>query len=174
MESIETRLTAEDRPRRDHHDDRVARRRAARSRRAGALSYAGSLSLATGTAMIIWLRRAFQAAGTPIRPFTESAVLPRPLSLEPQPPCTSARSSSQPASPSSSGLSPRCSSSSSSSRSCRKVSSAAKRGCWRTPSATATGHTGARSDDGCRSGALQSTSSLALRRKRGSKEIGGG
>ena len=75
MESIETRLTAEDRPRRDHHDDRVARRRAARSRRAGALSYAGSLSLATGTAMIIWLRRAFQAAGTPIRPFTESTVL---------------------------------------------------------------------------------------------------
>lgn len=75
MESIETRLTAEDRPRRDHHDDCVARRRAARSRRAGALSYAGSLSLATGTAMIIWLRRAFQAAGTPIRPFTESTVL---------------------------------------------------------------------------------------------------
>lgn len=75
MESIETRLTAEDRPRRDHHDDRVARRRAARSRRAGALSYAGSLSLATGTAMIIWLRRAFQAAGTPIRQFTESTVL---------------------------------------------------------------------------------------------------
>lgn len=38
-------------------------------------SYAGSLFLATGTAMIIWSRRAFQAAGTPIRPFTESTVL---------------------------------------------------------------------------------------------------
>ena len=36
---------------------------------------AGSLSLATGTAMIIRLRRAFQAAGTPIRPFTESTGL---------------------------------------------------------------------------------------------------
>ena len=35
-------------------------------------SYAGSLFLATGTAMIIWSRRAFQAAGTPIIPFTES------------------------------------------------------------------------------------------------------
>jgi len=40
-------------------------------------SYAGSLCLATGTAMIVWSRRAFQAAGTPIRPFTESTVLIR-------------------------------------------------------------------------------------------------
>jgi protein-S-isoprenylcysteine O-methyltransferase Ste14 len=38
-------------------------------------SYAGSLLLATGAAMIIWSRRAFQAAGTPITPFTESTDL---------------------------------------------------------------------------------------------------
>jgi len=35
------RLTAEDRPRRDHHDDRVARGRAARNRRAGAFLLCG-------------------------------------------------------------------------------------------------------------------------------------
>jgi protein-S-isoprenylcysteine O-methyltransferase Ste14 len=38
-------------------------------------SYAGSLFLAAGIAMIIWSRRAFQATGTPIVPFTESTVL---------------------------------------------------------------------------------------------------
>lgn len=38
-------------------------------------SYAGSLLLATGVAMIIWSRRTFQAAGTPIVPFTESTAL---------------------------------------------------------------------------------------------------
>jgi protein-S-isoprenylcysteine O-methyltransferase Ste14 len=38
-------------------------------------SYAGALFLGTGAAMIIWSRRAFQAAGTPIRPFTESTKL---------------------------------------------------------------------------------------------------
>jgi protein-S-isoprenylcysteine O-methyltransferase Ste14 len=37
--------------------------------------YAGGIPLAIGTAMIIWARRAFQAAGTPIRPFTESTAL---------------------------------------------------------------------------------------------------
>ena len=40
-------------------------------------SYAGWLCLATGTAMIVWSRRTFQAAGTPIRPLTESTVLIR-------------------------------------------------------------------------------------------------
>jgi protein-S-isoprenylcysteine O-methyltransferase Ste14 len=40
-------------------------------------SYAGLLVLATGVAMIIWSRRAFQAAGTPIKPFTESTILIR-------------------------------------------------------------------------------------------------
>jgi len=40
-------------------------------------SYAGSLLLATGVAMIVWSRRVFQAAGTPIRPFTGSTVLIR-------------------------------------------------------------------------------------------------
>jgi protein-S-isoprenylcysteine O-methyltransferase Ste14 len=39
------------------------------------VSYAGALFLAAGAAMIIWSRRAFQAAGTPIRPLTESTVL---------------------------------------------------------------------------------------------------
>jgi hypothetical protein len=38
-------------------------------------SYAGALFLGTGAAMIIWSRRAFHAAGTPIRLFTESTVL---------------------------------------------------------------------------------------------------
>jgi protein-S-isoprenylcysteine O-methyltransferase Ste14 len=40
-------------------------------------SYAGALLLATGSAMIVWSRRAFQAAGTPIRPFTASTTLVR-------------------------------------------------------------------------------------------------
>lgn len=40
-------------------------------------SYAGALLLATGTSMIVWSRRAFQAAGTPIKPFTESTALIR-------------------------------------------------------------------------------------------------
>ena len=71
------RLTAEDRLLGGHHDDRVARGRASRNRRAGALLLRGLAFLATGTAMIIWSRRAFQAAGTPIRPFTESTVLIR-------------------------------------------------------------------------------------------------
>src|SRR5262245_14609787 len=38
-------------------------------------SYLGALPLMTGAAMIVWSRRAFQAAGTPIRPFTESTAL---------------------------------------------------------------------------------------------------
>jgi protein-S-isoprenylcysteine O-methyltransferase Ste14 len=38
-------------------------------------SYAGSLFLATGAVMIIWSRRAFQAVGTPITPFTKSTEL---------------------------------------------------------------------------------------------------
>src|SRR5262245_13919529 len=40
-------------------------------------SYAGVLVLATGVAMIVWSRHAFQVAGTPIRPFDESTVLVR-------------------------------------------------------------------------------------------------
>jgi protein-S-isoprenylcysteine O-methyltransferase Ste14 len=40
-------------------------------------SYAGTILLATGSIMIIWSRRAFQAAHTPIKPFTESTVLIR-------------------------------------------------------------------------------------------------
>src|SRR5262245_743623 len=38
-------------------------------------SYAGLLLLAAGAAMIVWSRRAFQAAGTPIKPFTQSTDL---------------------------------------------------------------------------------------------------
>lgn len=41
------------------------------------VSYAGALLLATGAAMIVWSRRAFQAAGTPIKPFSESTALIR-------------------------------------------------------------------------------------------------
>src|SRR5262249_15105789 len=37
--------------------------------------YADVLVVATGVAMIVWSRRAFQAAGTPIKPFTESTEL---------------------------------------------------------------------------------------------------
>jgi protein-S-isoprenylcysteine O-methyltransferase Ste14 len=40
-------------------------------------SYAGSLLFATGVAMIVWSRRAFKAAGTPIRPLAESTALIR-------------------------------------------------------------------------------------------------
>jgi protein-S-isoprenylcysteine O-methyltransferase Ste14 len=40
-------------------------------------SYAGSLLFATGVAMVVWSRRAFQAVGTPIKPFTGSTVLIR-------------------------------------------------------------------------------------------------
>src|SRR5688572_3108555 len=38
-------------------------------------SYGGVLLLATGAAMIVWSRRAFRAAGTPIKPFSESTAL---------------------------------------------------------------------------------------------------
>src|SRR5215470_15437831 len=38
-------------------------------------SWAGLLILAAGAAMIVWSRRAFQAAGTPITPFTQSTAL---------------------------------------------------------------------------------------------------
>ena len=38
-------------------------------------SYAGVLVLAAGAAMIVWSRRAFRAAGTPIKPFTQSTAL---------------------------------------------------------------------------------------------------
>ena len=40
-------------------------------------SYGGALPLATGATMIVWSRRPFQAAGTPIKPFTESTALIR-------------------------------------------------------------------------------------------------
>ena len=40
-------------------------------------SYGGALLLATGAAMIVWARRAFQGAGTPIKPFSESTALIR-------------------------------------------------------------------------------------------------
>jgi protein-S-isoprenylcysteine O-methyltransferase Ste14 len=40
-------------------------------------SYGGAPLLATGAAMIVWSRRAFQAAGTPIKPFNESTALIR-------------------------------------------------------------------------------------------------
>lgn len=40
-------------------------------------SYAGAAFIATGVAMIVWSRRAFQAAATPITPFTESTALIR-------------------------------------------------------------------------------------------------
>ena len=40
-------------------------------------SFAGAICVVTGAAMIIWARRAFQAAGTPIKPFTESTELIR-------------------------------------------------------------------------------------------------
>ena len=57
-------------------------------------SYAGALFLAAGTVMIVWSRRAFQAAGTPIRPLTESTVLICTASIAGAgTPCTSARSS---------------------------------------------------------------------------------
>jgi protein-S-isoprenylcysteine O-methyltransferase Ste14 len=40
-------------------------------------SYGGALLVAAGAAMIVWSRRAFQTAGTPIKPFSESAALIR-------------------------------------------------------------------------------------------------
>jgi protein-S-isoprenylcysteine O-methyltransferase Ste14 len=40
-------------------------------------SYAGGVMIAVGVAMIVWSRRAFQGAGTPITPFTESTMLVR-------------------------------------------------------------------------------------------------
>src|SRR5262245_5645072 len=40
-------------------------------------SYAGGVMIALGVAMIVWSRRAFQAAATPITPFTKSTVLIR-------------------------------------------------------------------------------------------------
>src|SRR5262245_7129470 len=40
-------------------------------------SYVGAILFPAGVAMIVWSRRAFKAAGTPITPFTESAVLIR-------------------------------------------------------------------------------------------------
>ncbi len=40
-------------------------------------SYAGALLIATGASMIMWARRAFQTAGTPIKPLTKSTVLIR-------------------------------------------------------------------------------------------------
>ena len=39
------------------------------------VSYVGVAAIAAGVAMIAWSRRAFQSAGTPITPFTESTVL---------------------------------------------------------------------------------------------------
>jgi protein-S-isoprenylcysteine O-methyltransferase Ste14 len=41
------------------------------------LSYTGVAAVATGVAIIVWARRAFQAAGTPITPFTQSTALLR-------------------------------------------------------------------------------------------------
>src|SRR5919198_420742 len=40
-------------------------------------SYMGLGLMAVGVAMIVWSRRAFQAAATPIKPFTESTALIR-------------------------------------------------------------------------------------------------
>ena len=40
-------------------------------------SYIGVATIAAGVAMIVWSRRAFQAAATPITPFTESPALIR-------------------------------------------------------------------------------------------------
>jgi len=40
-------------------------------------SYAGAALAAPGIVMIVWSRRAFQAVGTPITPFTESTALIR-------------------------------------------------------------------------------------------------
>jgi protein-S-isoprenylcysteine O-methyltransferase Ste14 len=40
-------------------------------------SYTGTAFMAAGVAMIVWSRRAFQAAATPIKPFTESTALIR-------------------------------------------------------------------------------------------------
>src|SRR5262249_19705445 len=40
-------------------------------------SYTGVATIAAGVAMIVWSRRAFQAAATPITPFTESTALVR-------------------------------------------------------------------------------------------------
>lgn len=40
-------------------------------------SYGGAICVLTGAAMIVWSRRAFQSAGTPIKPFTESTELIR-------------------------------------------------------------------------------------------------
>lgn len=40
-------------------------------------SYIGVLFMAAGVAIIAWSRRAFQAASTPIKPFTESRALIR-------------------------------------------------------------------------------------------------
>jgi protein-S-isoprenylcysteine O-methyltransferase Ste14 len=40
-------------------------------------SYGGALLVATGAAMIVWSRRAFQAVGTPIKPFSGSTALIR-------------------------------------------------------------------------------------------------
>ena len=115
------------------------------------VSYAGALFLATGAAMIIWSRRAFQAAGTPIRPLTESTVLichgfyrwsRNPMYLGTVLLIAGVAILLGTLAPLLVVIVV--------SRSCRKASSAGKRGCWTTPSATATGHTGARSDDGCR------------------------
>jgi protein-S-isoprenylcysteine O-methyltransferase Ste14 len=41
------------------------------------LTYTGAVLIATGVAMIVWSRRAFQALRTPITPFTESTALVR-------------------------------------------------------------------------------------------------
>jgi protein-S-isoprenylcysteine O-methyltransferase Ste14 len=41
------------------------------------VSYSGAVLVAAGVAMVVWSRRAFQAAHTPIVPFTESTALVR-------------------------------------------------------------------------------------------------
>ena len=41
------------------------------------VSYSGGVLVAAGAAMVVWSRRAFQAAKTPIVPFTESTALVR-------------------------------------------------------------------------------------------------
>ena len=40
-------------------------------------SYTGAVLVAAGVAIVVWSRRAFQAAVTPIKPFTESTALIR-------------------------------------------------------------------------------------------------
>jgi len=112
-------------------------------------SYGGAFLLATGATMIAWSRRAFQAAGTPIKPFSESTALIRhglyrwsrnPMYVGAVLLLTGVAILL--------GVSPRCSSSSRSSRSSRRASSVRKSGSLKRRSATRTAHTGDQSGGG--------------------------